>query len=90
MLAHKAAELERHPVGVGELKIGNAVPDLVGQRGGLRQTASGTAPQRRMKPASRAQREFVGRVVGAEEAVFVVFVERHQRRRAAAPCGRGR
>ena len=32
MLAHEAAELERHPIGVGELQVGDAVADLVGQR----------------------------------------------------------
>ena len=35
MLAHEAAELERHAVGGGELQIGDAVADLGGQRCGL-------------------------------------------------------
>ena len=67
MVAHKAAELERHPVGVGELQIGNAVPDLIGQLSSLgepRRELRGEAHEARFAPG----RDLFRRVVGAEEA----------------------
>ena len=45
MLAHEAAELERHAVGVGELQVGDAVSDLRRSAPRSRQSARGTAPR---------------------------------------------
>ena len=77
MPAHEAAELERHPIGVGELQVRNAVTDRVGQsRGfGIAFREQGGEPH---EAGLARRRDVVGRIVGAEEAALVVFVERHQ------------
>ncbi len=63
--AHDAAELERHPVGVGELQVGNAVGSPRRCAGWSRRSASGKAPTaarsrrggaRRSRPARRRSR----------------------------------
>src|SRR5262249_35456802 len=86
MLAHDAAELKRYPIPVGELKVGNSVPHLCGElsRGGephpelLRETH---------ETRLAAKRDLFRRVVGAEEAAFIVLVERNQR--GQPPCHAG-
>ena len=81
VLAHDAAVLERHPIGVGELQIGNAVGH---RRGGFERLRKVLLEMRRQPheagPALRGDR--LGRIVGAEEPRFVVFVERQERRHA--------
>ena len=82
ILAHQAAVLERHPIGAGELQVG----DL---RGGFRRhpPALGEAlliERGQRKEAVLAFRRYItGRAVGAEEVVGVEFIKRDQPRQAA-------
>ncbi len=79
--AHDAAELERHPVGVGELQVRDAVGDLSGALRGLGESH----PIKLGEPVeagAAAGRHLRGRVVAAEEPRLVVFVGGDQRRQA--------
>ena len=80
MLAHEAAELERHAVAGGELQIGDS---RAAPRWSVRRVA-GKAPrvQSRQRAERRAARldDRRRRVIGAEELILIVFVERHQAR----------
>ena len=53
--AHEAAVLKRHPVGGGELQIGDAGLDLGGERAASRRTARGTASPAARSPSRRAR-----------------------------------
>ncbi len=77
VLAHETAELERHPIGVGELQVGNVLGDLGGARGGLREAlpVEGREPHE-AGPAPR--RDLGGRIVAGEEMRLVVGIERDQ------------
>ena len=91
-VAHDAAELKRNPVSRRELQIGNAVDRRIGQRRRLGEALRIKARQvHESDPASR--RNVVGRVVGAEKAGLIVFVETNQRcqppRQAAMAGKRG-
>ena len=79
VLAHEAAVLERHAVGIGELQVGDAVPDARRAPGRLREPL---AVERRKphEPGAAARRDLLGRIVGAKEPLVVVFVERDERR----------
>ena len=78
MLAHQAAVLERHPVGLGERKVGDRVDDLRGMPGSFCK-ARGVKRRKAHEGIPAERGDFGGRIVGAEESAFVVFVERHQR-----------
>ena len=75
--AHHAAILERHPIGIGELQIGNGLarfggaPDGFGKARLIKRRQPGEAGAASCDDVRR-------RVVGREEASLVVVVERHQ------------
>ncbi len=76
--AHDAAVLERHPIGVGELQIG----DAVGHCGGEPDRFGKARVVKRRQPfeaGAALGHDLLGRIVGAEKPVFVIAVERHQR-----------
>ena len=79
MLAHQAAVLERHPVGFGELQVGDALGRLRGHLPalGVALLVEAGEPE---EAVLALQRDVVGRAVGAEEIVDVEFVKRHQPR----------
>src|SRR5262249_37463756 len=78
MPAYEAAELERHPVGVSELKIGNAIHNCGGmpRRYGKAGLVDGREPH---EPFAAPLADLLRRTVGAEKHHFVVFIERQQR-----------
>ena len=78
MPAHEAAELERHPVGVGELHVRHAVANRVGEAHGFGISLGEQGGQPHEAGLAR-RRNVVRRIVGAEEPALVVFVERHHR-----------
>ena len=81
VLAHHAAVLERHAVGADELKVGDAVSNLGGEPCALGEAV--TIELRELfKPGPAACNDLFRRIVGAEELLFVVVVERDQRRDA--------
>ena len=81
-LTHDPAVLKRHAIRVGQLKVGGTFAHLRGQRTRSRElfpvergkALKGIAPQ---------SGDALRRVVRPEEAMFVVFVERDQRRNAS-------
>ena len=77
VVAHEAAELERHAVAGGELQIGNAVHDRVGRFDGSL-AAPGEARRKAQESLAPRRRNLLGRRVDTEKAVLAVFVERHQ------------
>ena len=86
MLADDAAELERHAVALGELQIG----DSVGHLGGPANRRGVARPVKLGEPGeggAAARRDLFRRMVGAEETVLVVLVERNERGDRAATCG---
>ncbi len=78
VLAHDAAILERHPIGVGELQIGDAIGRLGGaaDRFGKARVIERRQP---LEAGAAAPRDLLRRIVGTEEPALVVVVERHQR-----------
>jgi hypothetical protein len=77
VLAHHPAELERHPVDVGELQVGDAVADLGGELRGLR-VALPVELRQPHEAGAPARRDLARGIIGAEEPVLAVVVERDQ------------
>jgi hypothetical protein len=82
MPAHEAAVLERHPVRLRELDVGNGVDHLRGEFVRLAK-ALGIEGGKPLEAGASKRRHLLRRVVGAKEALFVVVVERYQRGDAA-------
>jgi hypothetical protein len=89
MLAHQPAVLERHPVGLGELQVGDSFRGLqrhlaslgvtlLVERGELEETVLAL------------QADFSRRAVGPKEIVDFEFVKRHQPRHQARHFGMSR
>ena len=83
---HIAAVLERHPVGVGELQIGNAVRGFRGAPDGLGKACLVERGQP-VEAGAAARRYVRGGIVGAKETRLIVVVKRHQRREPAGKPG---
>ena len=80
--AHHAAVLERHPVGAGELQIGNVFAGLrrvPARFGKARLVERGKL----LESSAPARRDVIRRPVGAKELTLIVFVERNEGREAA-------
>ena len=75
VLAHEAAVLERHPVGGGELQVGQTRLRLLGELARLGE-ALVVEPRQAHEPDPPPLRDVGGRVVGAKDALLVVLVER--------------
>ena len=82
VLAHQAAELERHPVGGGELQVGDAVLDLGRQLAGFAEMLL-VQPGQAYEPLAPAGGDLVGRIVDTEEVGLVELVERNERGKPA-------
>ena len=80
MRAHIAAVLERYPIGVGELQIGNTGRRLGGAPDGLGK-ARLVKRRKPFEPGAAALRNFRRRAVRTEESRFIVFIERHESRK---------
>ena len=80
MGAHISAVLERHPVRVGELKIGDAFGGLRGAPDGLGE-ARLVQRGETLELGAAARRDVSRCFVGAKEPRFIVVVERHEGRK---------
>src|SRR5262249_29448582 len=78
VLAHEPAVLERHPIGVGELQIGDAVGRLGGaaDRFGKARIIERRQP---LEAGAAARRDLLRRIVGAGKPALLLVVERHPR-----------
>ena len=79
---HVAAELERHAISAGKLKIRNVLRRLRGQRGGFRK-AFAVERGEPQEPGAALRGDFVRRVVAAKKVRLVVLVVRDQCREPA-------
>ena len=79
MLAHQPAVLERHPVGFGELQVGDALRRLRRHLPALGVTVLVEAGEPE-EAVLALHRDIGRRAVGAEELVDIEFVMRHQPR----------
>ena len=89
VLAHEAAELERHAVAGGELQIGDAVDDRGGRLRGLA-AARGEARREAHEARAPRRRDLLGRRVGAKELRPRRTRRTAPGRRSGAPCASAR
>ena len=82
MRAHDAAILERHPIGAGELQIGNGFGRLGAAADRFGEARLVKLRQAREAGAAQAC-DLGGRVVAVEKPILVVVVERHETGEAA-------
>lgn len=84
--ADLAAELERHPIGIGEFQIGNGLaclggaPDRFGKAGFVERGKLG-------ETVTPARGDVRRRAIGAEKAVLAILIKRHQSREPARDPG---
>jgi hypothetical protein len=86
MLPHQPAVLERHPVGLGELQVGDALGRLRRHlpAGGVALLVEPRQPEEAVLPPGG---DISRRSVGAEEIVDIELIERHQPRHQAGHFG---
>ena len=86
MLANNAAELERHAIRGGKLEVGNPGRGLPGHGGGSGETFV-IQPRQMHEGIAPLRGDVLRRIVALKEAVFVVVIERDQRRDSARHAG---